>query len=178
VATRDELDAWIVATAPRAVAYARSLLKNVHEAEDVVQACYCRLLQKASDYDLLIDGQKLLLKAVTNACINLKSRRGPFVRLVHGEVYDDMAYDPADVAAVMPSDLAAAAELCDAVAAGLRQLPEMQRAAVELKALSHSQQEIADILGTTTSNAGVLIYRGRQAMALMLAPFLSSEVRP
>src|SRR5439155_26473074 len=41
------LDAWVLATAPRAVAYAAALLRDAVLAEDVVQDCYCRLLQKA-----------------------------------------------------------------------------------------------------------------------------------
>ena len=47
-----DLDAWVLSTAPDAVAYAVSLLRDRAAAEDVVQDCYCRLLQKADVYDL------------------------------------------------------------------------------------------------------------------------------
>src|SRR5207248_8790329 len=70
----DELDAWVLETAPRALAYARSLLGDLDQAEDVVQDCYCRLLAKADVYDLPRDGLKLLFKAVGNACINRATR--------------------------------------------------------------------------------------------------------
>ena len=41
------LDAWVLATAAEAVAYAASLLRDRAAAEDVVQDCYCRLIEKA-----------------------------------------------------------------------------------------------------------------------------------
>jgi RNA polymerase sigma factor (sigma-70 family) len=59
------------------------------------------------------------------------------------------------------------------VASALATLPPNQRAAVELKGMGYSQQEIGEVLGVSTSNAGVLIHRGRQAMAELLAPFLN-----
>jgi DNA-directed RNA polymerase specialized sigma24 family protein len=66
-------------------------------------------------------------------------------------------------------------ELLDAVAAGLVTLPPQQRAALELKSIGYSQQEIGDILGVTPANAGVLVYRARQSLANYLAPFLGGE---
>jgi RNA polymerase sigma-70 factor (ECF subfamily) len=144
----DDLDEWVLATAPRAVAYARSLLHNPDDADDVVQDCYCRLLTKADVYDLPRDGLKLLLKAVTNACINLRTRRRPLVRLIRAEQADD----PPDGRALAPEQFLAHKELGEAVAAGLRKLPQQQRAALELKSLGHSLQEFADILDVTPTN--------------------------
>lgn len=175
----DDLDRWVLDTAPRAVAYARSLLRDPHQAEDVVQDCYCRLLAKAGTYDLPRDGLKLLLTAITNAAINLRTRRKPVFGLVRaGHDGEAVADDPPDPAAAAPDELAAAGELSEAVAVALRLLPPQQRAAVELKGLGHSQQDIADILGVTATNAGVLLHRGRQALARHLAPFLGGEDHP
>jgi RNA polymerase sigma-70 factor (ECF subfamily) len=172
----DELEAWVLETAPRAVAYARSLLRNPDEAEDVVQDCYCRLLAKADVYDLPRDGLRLLLKAVTNACINLRTRRRTLFRLVRTDTDGvDQTDDPADDRAEPPDQQLLTRELSDAVADGLRRLPPQQRAALELKSLGHTQQEIADILDVTPTNAGVLVHRARQALARHLAPFLGGE---
>ena len=49
---------------------------------------------------------------------------------------------------------------------------------MELKALGHSQQEIAEMLGLTATHAGVLVHRARQALAQCLAPFLIGEADP
>jgi RNA polymerase sigma-70 factor (ECF subfamily) len=171
--TAAELDAWVLDVAPRAVAYARSLLKDPDRADDVVQDCFCRLLAKAHVYDLPRDGLKLLLTAVTNACVNAATRRKPLFRLTRG---DDSPDDPPDAKAVTPDQAATANELSAAVAAALAALPPRQRAAVELKGLGYSQQEIAQVIGVSVSNAGVLIHRGRQTLAEQLAPYL--EPRP
>jgi RNA polymerase sigma-70 factor (ECF subfamily) len=62
--------------------------------------------------------------------------------------------------------------LQEAIARGLDELPPTQRAAVELKSMGHSLQEIAEALGVTPSNAGVLIHRGRQTLARRIGRFL------
>jgi RNA polymerase sigma factor (sigma-70 family) len=172
-----DLDAWVLATAPRAVAYALSLLRDRDQAEDIVQDCYCRLLQKAHVYDLPRDGLRLLLKSVSNACINLRTRRKPMLRLgavsTNGEALGPA--EPADKSAAPPEQSLAHRELAEAIAAGLEQLPPQQRAALELKSLGHTQQEIAEILGVSGSNAGVLVHRARTALAGYLAPYLGPE---
>ena len=154
----DELDAWVLETAPRAVAYARSLLHHPDDADDVVQDCYCRLLAKADVYDLPRDGLKLLMRSITNACINLRTRRKPMFRLAQD---DDQVDDPADTRAPAADEGLVHKELTDAVAVALTQLPSQQRAALELKSLGHTQQEIAEILDVTPTNAGVLVHRAR-----------------
>ncbi len=168
----DELDAWVLDTAPRAVAYARSLLRHPEDADDVVQDCYCRLLAKAEVYDLPRDGLKILLRSITNACINLRTRRKPVFSLGPTE---DQADDPPDPRAPAADEGLAHKELADAVAVALAKLPPQQRAALELKSLGHTQQEIAEILDVTPTNAGVLVHRARQALAVSLAPFLGGE---
>jgi RNA polymerase sigma factor (sigma-70 family) len=172
------LDAWILETAPRAVAYARSLLKNAHEAEDVVQDCYCRLLAKKQTYDLPRDGWKLLLTAISNACINLKTRRKPFFRLtIIDDSGEERTEDPADRSTLLPEVVVEHEEFSQKIREGLQQLPAPQRAAIELKSMGHSQNEIAEILSTTPTNVGVLIFRARKTLHEFLAPYLSGEAQ-
>lgn len=166
------LDAWVRLVAPRAVAYARSLLTDRHRAEDLVQDCFCRLVAKSKEYNLPADGTKLLFASITNACINETTRRKPMLRLVRNENEND---DPPDRRIVTPDEQIMHAELSHAVADGLAELPESQRAAVELKSLGYTQVEIAEMLGVSSTNAGVLIYRGRQKLAERLASFLPEE---
>jgi RNA polymerase sigma-70 factor (ECF subfamily) len=174
-ATAAELDAWVLATAPRAMAYARSLLRDPHQAEDIVQDCYCRLLQKQDVYDLPRDGLKLLLTSISNATINLKTRRKNLLSLNASRTEEEGVPDPADPRRERPDEIAIGHELEAALAEGLRRLPEMQRAAVELKSLGYSQQEIGEILEITTSNAGVLVHRARHTLSEMLAPYLEAK---
>lgn len=170
------LEAWARAVAPRAVAYARSLLADRHCAEDVVQDCFARLIAKGDAYDLAADGTKLLFASVTNACVNETTRRKPLLRLVRADGDGaEVADDPPDRRAHAADERLAHAELAAAVAAELAALPPQQRAAVELKSLGYSQVEVAEILGVMPSNAGVLIHRGRQSLAVALSAFLPGE---
>jgi RNA polymerase sigma-70 factor, ECF subfamily len=166
-------EAWLLATLPRALAYATSLLRDRAGAEDVVHDCYVRLLQKASTYDLPNDGTKILFKAITNACVDRNYRDRTLLSL---EFADDGAVPLADAKAWEPHDLASHHELEEAVADSLCRLTLAQRGALELKSLGYSLVEIAEALGTTPNNAGVLVYRARKLMADQLARFL--ETRP
>jgi RNA polymerase sigma-70 factor (ECF subfamily) len=170
---RHDLDAWVLATAPRALAYALSLLGDRERAEDIVQDCYCRLLGKADRYDLPRDGLKILLKAITNASINQVTRERHHFRLDGDNGQGDGGrLQVADRPWLQPAPLLMHRELEQAVQAGLAKLPLPQRAALELKSLGHSQQEIAELLDISPNYAGVLVHRARQAMAAFLAPYM------
>jgi RNA polymerase sigma-70 factor (ECF subfamily) len=164
----------VLESAPRAVAYAASLLQDRAQAEDVVQDCYCRLLARQEHYDLARDGTPLLFRSITNACINLGRRRRGYS--LDAGFDGEAAPEPADVRAVQPLDAVLHHELADAVSAGLAKLPVQQRAALELRVLGYAQQEVADMLGLTVSHAGVLIHRARQALAKQLAPLLEERL--
>jgi DNA-directed RNA polymerase specialized sigma24 family protein len=68
-------------------------------------------------------------------------------------------------------------ELEQALEAGLEQLPLAQRAALQMKSMGHSLQEIAETLAISVSHAGVLIHRARQSLAQHLAPYLEDPAR-
>lgn len=164
----EDLNAWVAQTAPRALAYAITLVRNETVAEDLVQDCYQRLLTRADHYDLPSDGEKLLFRSITNACINWTQRQRPLVRL-----------DP-DSRAVATSDgdpirTAMLGELSDAVDEALASLPVNQRAALELRALGHATDEIAGMLETTVGNVRVLLHRGREQLADRLKPYLEDS---
>jgi RNA polymerase sigma-70 factor, ECF subfamily len=171
-----DLDTWVLATAARAIAYASSLLRDRSRAEDVVQDCYCRLLQKAAHYDLLHDGTKLLFRAVTNACINITTRKRSIVSIDgYRNPDEETGWILVDKNAEKPEQIMLGKELEQAITLGLARLPVTHRAALELKSLGHSQQEIAELLQITPNHAGVLVHRARQAMAAYLAPFLEEK---
>jgi RNA polymerase sigma factor (sigma-70 family) len=165
-------DAWVLATLPQAMAYATSLLRDREAAEDVVHDCYCRLLRKADVYDLERDGMKLLVRSIANACIDLKGRRRVLASL---DQLTEAAGTPAELAdgrAADPPAEVVTRELSQVIEDGLSRLPLAQRAALEMKSLGCSLQEIAADLGIGVSHAGVLIHRARQAMARHLAPYV------
>jgi RNA polymerase sigma-70 factor, ECF subfamily len=166
-------EAWILATLPRALAFAQSLLRDRALAEDVIHDCYLRLLAKTEIYDLSRDGTKLLYKAITNACID-KNYRDRRMLSLEAENLDETpgAFPLADSRACDPLEQAAHHELEAAVALELDRLTPAQRGALELKSLGYSLDEIADALGTSSSNAGVLVHRARKLLGERLARFL------
>ena len=168
---RERLGEWVRAVTPRAVAFARSLVRNPEQAEDVVQECLYRLLRRAADYDLERDGVKLLFKAITNLCINRGTREKGLLSLDAAGT-DDRPIEVADRSALTPDRIAENRELEAAVRAALQKLPSLQRAAVELRALGMSKEEIAEALDVSATNAGVLVFRGRKALAEQLRSLL------
>ncbi len=164
----------MLSTLPRALGYASSLLRDQALAEDVVHDCYLRLLQKAEVYDLLRDGTKLLYKAITNACID-RNHRDRMVLSLSGAGIDRGGSDSVvDAEQPGPLQIVIQKELEDAVEEGMAHLPVAQRAALELKSLGSSLEEIAEALGTSPSNAGVLVHRARRALAEGLASYMGS----
>lgn len=154
------------------------MLRDRPGAEDIVQDCFCSLLRKADVYDLARDGVPLLMKSITNACLKKNTRDRPMVSLsIHspGESEGRRGIDPVHPSAVEPPGVVLHAELEQAIEAALTRLPETQRAAVELKGLGHTLREISEILDVTPTNAGILVYRGRQALAKYLAPYLEGR---
>ena len=172
-AGRSAQEAWALATLPRALAFASSLLRDRGEAEDVVHDCYVRLLGKAGTYDLPRDGTRILYKAITNACID-RNYRDRTVLSLEIELIRGGGGVPSPVADD-PHDLAALRELEAAVSTGLARLSVAQRGALELKSLGYSLAEIGEALGVSPNNAGVLVHRARQALAGQLAPFLGGR---
>ncbi len=172
-----ELELWVRRIAPRAVAYARSLLARPQMAEDIVQDVFCRLLEH-TEYDLLKDGEKLVFRSITNACINATTRRRDVLSLDHESAEGATLHDEvASASAADPAEVAASRDVLRAVGRELKSLPPMQRAAVELKAMGKSLREVAESLDVSLQNAGVLVHRGRKALKERLGMLLPGELR-
>jgi RNA polymerase sigma-70 factor (ECF subfamily) len=153
-------------------------VRNPDQAEDVVHDCYCRLLQRAAVYDLPRDGLKILMRAITNAAIDLQGRQRVLRSLDFSDAGDDSeGVEVMDRRTEEPAAGAMMRELEEALEAGLEQLPLAQRAALQMKSMGHSLQEIADTLAISAGHAGVLIHRARQSLARSLAPYLEDTAR-
>jgi RNA polymerase sigma-70 factor (ECF subfamily) len=158
---------------PRGLAYAKSLLRDSHAAEDVVHDCFCRLLVKRDVYDLPKDGFKLLLRSITNACIDLGRKDTPvsnFLDLPEDHIAGRRVPDDRFL---QPPRAAMYRELQTAIGLALQRLPVQQRAALELKSLGCSLSDIAQSLGVTENNAGVLVHRARKSLEKELEPLLT-----
>ncbi|MFO0807367.1 MAG: sigma-70 family RNA polymerase sigma factor [Gemmataceae bacterium] len=157
----DAVDAWVRANLARAVAYARSLVRDLPTAEDVVHDSFARLLAKADQYDLPRDGTRLLFRSITNAAINRTTRAKDWLPLGPG----NGEYEAADKRTLEPLAILLDRELAVSVAEGLAKLSITQRAALEMRSLGFGLQEVGEALGTTPGNAGVIVHRARQLLA-------------
>jgi RNA polymerase sigma-70 factor (ECF subfamily) len=151
-------DAWILATLPRATAFARSLV-GPGDADDLVHDCYCRLLAKRTTYNLPADGTRLLFRSLTRAAIDRHRRARPTVSLD-----GDETVGIEDSREARPDEAAIGREMADRIGEALGLLPLAQRAALELTALGYSRDELADALEVTPGHAGVLLHRARVAL--------------
>jgi RNA polymerase sigma-70 factor (ECF subfamily) len=171
---RDRWEAWVRAVGPRAVAYARSLVRDPSRADDLVQECLYRILRRAEHYDIERDGVKLLFRAISNLCINEASRQ-KVMRSLDTAGPDGGPVPLADRSALRPEQILQQRELEEAVREGLQHLPALQRAAVELRALGLSKEAVGEALGVSATNAGVLVHRGRRALAAALGTLTPAD---
>lgn len=147
----------------RVLHFARRLLGDAAEAEDVAQEAMLRLWQQAPRWR---DGEARvstwLYRVTANLCTD-RLRRRRMVAL-------DAAAEPADpapgaLAALMAADRAAALE------AALAHLPPRQRQAVVLRHLEGlGNPEIAQVMDIGVEAVESLIARGRRALTARLTP--------
>jgi len=169
---RDALGGWIARTIQPALAYAISLVRNRHDAEDIVQECYRRLLARSDYYNLPRDGQKLLYKSITNACINLVQRRPVSAG---SEALKDVAHSAVSEDGRLPESRLIQQETERAIEQALAELPVNQRAVLELSSLGHSLLEAAEMVNVSHANARVLLHRARQSVAGRLKKYLEGK---
>ncbi|QVL33535.1 RNA polymerase sigma factor [Telmatocola sphagniphila] len=174
-ADKRRFETWVRNVSPRAIVYARSLLQDQNQAEDVVQECLYRLLRRSEHYDLENDGMKLLFTSISNLCINQTTRKKYLLSLDGIKSGDDQPVALADRTALPPEVIVQYQETQTRIRDALLQLHPMQRAAVELRALGMSKEEIASTLEISATNAGVLVYRARKALLERLPDLFAKD---
>lgn len=141
---------------PRVLAFARRMLGDAAEAEDVAQEALLRLWRIAPQWRAGEARISTWLYRVTaNLCTDRLRRRRP-----QGTMPELADPDPGALAALMAADRAAALE------AALARLPERQRQAVVLRHLEGlGNAEIAEVMDSGVEAVESLIARGRRALA-------------
>jgi RNA polymerase sigma-70 factor (ECF subfamily) len=144
----------------RLVAYARQMLGGAHhDAEEVVQDAFVRALNA-----LRADGREMALKAwlytiVRNRALDVLRRPVRTTDIEpHAGVLRDVSGDP--------HERFARAEELGALVAGLKRLPERQRAALVMHEMGGaSHRTIARRLDVTTGGSKALVSRARAGLA-------------
>jgi RNA polymerase sigma-70 factor (ECF subfamily) len=159
--TSQNIHAEIVLLLPRLRRFARNLVRNPHDADDVVQVAVERALLRSDQWrsDARLDSW--MFKIVRNAWIDEVRSRGRRDKVFLGEeAGENVGIDPIEGEIAIMS-----------IQTAMAKLPEEQRTAISLVLIEGlPYEEAADVLevpiGTLTSR----LARGREALQALLGP--------
>jgi len=146
---------------PRVFAYCRRFLSNKEEAQDVFQEAFVRFYQSASENRVMTNVPGFLLRITRNLCVNEIRRNRNNVTFEEYMVTED-------------NDISDKDELLSLIKRALDLLsPEYREAFIlrEYEGLSYA--EIAEMIGESLSNVKIRIYRAKQKIREILAPYLA-----
>jgi len=132
--------------------YARSILRDEHEAEDIRQQVFARVMTSIGRYEeRSVPFAAWLLRVTHNLAVDHLRRRRP-VLCEETRAVDQRADERGR-------------ELSDALTAALSELPEIQRDVIVLRHVAgYSPSEIAQQLGKSEDSIHGLHHRGRRAV--------------
>jgi RNA polymerase sigma-70 factor (ECF subfamily) len=133
--------------------YARSIVRNDHDAEDVVQQVFTRVMTAIQSYEQRsVPFSAWLLRITHNMAIDNVRRRTPTVDEAERPVAEDRPQFESH-------------HLRGALHDALTELPEVQREIIVLRHLGgYSPVEIAERLGRTENSVHGLHHRGRRTL--------------
>jgi len=160
-AAGENLDAMLTSHIAGLRRYARALLGNSSDVDDLVQECLTRALERIRSWRKIRDVRAYLFAVLHNVHIDRLARQrraGTAVPLDHAVAY--LALAPAQPVRLEIRDLARA----------LQQLPVEQRRVVLLVGLEGiPYQEVADLLGIPIGTVMSRLSRGREALRRLMA---------
>jgi RNA polymerase sigma-70 factor (ECF subfamily) len=132
-----------------------SILRNSAEAEDVVQDCFVRVLQKKAKLSAVVEMRPWLVRIAWNLAIDRRRRVRP--------VQMDQEFAAGLVGREMAADVALAeAGRMSRVLGAIERLPVREREALLLSAMDElSTVEIGAVLGRSESSVRSLLFRAR-----------------
>lgn len=153
---RDALRFLYIRYADNVRRYVRSIVRDDHDAEDITQLVFAKLMTAIVKYDeRAVPFFSWLLRVAHNAAIDqLRSNRTAPVPEVYGA--DECARGDAT-------------DCRESLEAALSKLPEEQRSVVLLRhVVGLTPGEIAELMGRTESSVHGLHHRGRRALQVEL----------
>jgi RNA polymerase sigma-70 factor (ECF subfamily) len=136
----------------RLLGFCRQLLRHSHDAEEVVQDVFTRLLAEPHRYDLEVEPEVLLFRMARNRCIDLRRKHQP---------------TPVAALVVAAPDTGRSAELSEAIAV----LPLPEREVLLLTAIDGlGYREVAAIVGCALGTVAARKYAAIQRLRRRLEP--------
>ncbi len=155
--------------------FARQILADDHQAEDVVQKAFVNIYVARERCERRAQFKTFLFRVVSNLAINELNRKKPHPSLseVMPETQDGSSLSFADPHTAMPEQSLASQELGEMISAALWQLPPSHRAALYLREYQQmSYAGIAEVLEASLGEVKIWIHRGRGALQRILKPYL------
>lgn len=145
----------------RVFAYCRRFLGNKEEAQDVFQETFVRLYQSAQKDRNMTNVPAFILTIARNLCVNAKKREK-----------HDLSFEEFMVA--KESSKYEDDELLNLIKMAIDVLPEDYKEIFILREYDGlSYADIAEVTGTSLNNVKVRIYRAKQKVREILAPYLA-----
>jgi RNA polymerase sigma-70 factor (ECF subfamily) len=147
---------------PMVLRLCRRILPTTEDAEDATTEIFMKAHLKLHHYDSERPFKPWLYRVAANHCWDVLRRRRAGHHVSHGEIeVESNAPDPLE--------MLLSEETHDEVRGALAELDDRGRLAISLRYFAElSYEEIAEILGVTSSFVGVLLLRARRRMRRLL----------
>jgi RNA polymerase sigma-70 factor, ECF subfamily len=147
---------------PRVFAYCRRVLGNQEAAQDVFQDAFAKFFECAKDDRIMTNVPAFLLRITRNLCVNMKRKERPQVS------FDEYMFTATNDNRLEKD------ELLDLIKNALELLTDDLREVFVLREYDGmSYKDIADITNQPLSTVKVRIFRAKQKIREVLAPYLA-----
>ena len=152
----------------RLCAYARGMLTDLDEAEEIVQTLFCRLWEQRATLEVTTSVQAYLFRAVRNACLN------QIKKVQIRDAYKAMNLEEINQNPELQPDHATADDLRERIERAIAELPEQCRLIFKMSRFEELKyREIADSLGISIKTVENQMGKALKVLRFKLADFLT-----
>lgn len=153
---------------PRLCAYARTILSDNEEAEEIVQTLFCRLWEQRATLEVTTSVQAYLFRAVRNASLNQ-------IKKVHiRDAYKAMNLEEINQNPEFQPDHATTDDLRQRIERAIADLPEQCRLIFKMSRFEELKyREIADQLGISVKTVENQMGKALKVLRFKMADFLT-----
>jgi RNA polymerase sigma-70 factor (ECF subfamily) len=146
---------------PRVFAYCRRILGDRERAQDAFQDTFVKFYQSAQQERIMTNVPAFLLRIARNLCLNAQRSRHQTVQFE--DFHASMSDEPAEKT-----------ELLKLITTALELLPDDYRESFVLREYDGlSYQEIAEITNSSMATVKIRLFRAKQKIRDILAPYLA-----
>lgn len=147
--------------APKIYTYCKRILQSDELAEDIFQETFLRFYESSKTERVMTNVSAYIFRIARNLCLNEKQRK------YHSfGQFEELNY-------ITENDFQERKDKINLVDSAIKLLPDKYREVLVLKEfLGFSYNEIADLLNTTLPSVRINIFRAKQKLREILAPYI------